>query len=196
MSTVFPVRFENKAELPLLLLGRRPSEGELIDYFVYGREPEDSEETGHDQNGEVQSRPEDPLDTRRILSYFIRRFVQAVPGIEAEIERSAYSRGALEAALRGPTSPLALAEHAAQSLGRAPAPDEPRKTPVAVGFQLVEIVAALRREQAKTQDEELRACFTPVIARCRSLLDALAAKYPELQAAEFRRYRSLFAEDE
>ena len=51
-----------------------------------------------------------PIDTRRILAYFIRRFVQAIPGIEAEVRGAAYSRAALEAALRGPTSPLELAE--------------------------------------------------------------------------------------
>src|SRR5262249_37930937 len=137
---------------------------------------------------------DDPLDTRRILAYFMRRFVQAIPGIEAEIERAAYSRSSLEAALRGPTSPLALAEHAAASLERPPAPDEPAKTPTAVGFQLVEILAALARSRMRVQDPDLQGCFTPVIGRCQELLAGLTAGHPELQEEGFRRYRSLIAE--
>ena len=140
----FPVRFEDKAALPPLLLGRKPSEGELIDYFLFGREPEEAGEENGASNERVGGGVDDPLDTRRILAYFMRRFVQAIPGIEAEVGRAAYSRPALEAALRGPTSPLALAEHAAASLSRTP-PDEPAKTPTAAAFQLVEILAALGR---------------------------------------------------
>ena len=86
------------------------AEGELIDYFLYGRHPDDSSEeprapaatgVGDAANGTV--------NTGQILSYFVRRFVQSIPGIEAELLRAAYSRPSLDSALRGPTSPLALA---------------------------------------------------------------------------------------
>ena len=40
-SATFPVRFDDKARLPLLLVGRKPTEGELIDYFLFGREPDE-----------------------------------------------------------------------------------------------------------------------------------------------------------
>ena len=147
-SAPFPVRFDDKARLPLLLVGRKPTEGELIDYFLFGKEPDEWEDgsglPGEDGAGDATDAP---IDTRRILAYFIRRFVQAIPGIEAEVQRAAYSRAALDAALRGPTSPLELAERAFHSLTRPPASDEPQKTPVAVGFQLTEILAALRRCQ-------------------------------------------------
>jgi hypothetical protein len=193
-SALFPVRFLNKAELPLLLLGRKPSEGELIDYFLFGREPAETEDELAGRDKGAGRGADDPLDMRRILAYFMRRFVQAIPGIEAEIERAAYGRNALEAALRGTTSPLALAEHAAASLTRAPAPDEPTKSPTAVGFQLVEILAALGRSRARIQDAELQACFDPVTGRCRELLDALALAHPELRAEGFRRYRATIGE--
>jgi hypothetical protein len=130
-----------------------------------------------------------PIDTRRILAYFIRRFVQSIPGLEAEIRRAGYSRTSLDAVLRGPTSPPELAERAYASLTRAPASDEPRKTPTAVGFQLTEILAALLRCQSLVTDSELHECFQPVIARCRAMLDTLLSSQSELQDEGFRLYQ-------
>jgi hypothetical protein len=188
-SATFPVRFDDKTRLPLLLVGRRPTEGELIEYFLFGTEPNEWEE-GSGVPGEDSKGPETdtPIDTRRILAYFIRRFVQAIPGIEAEIRRACYSRTSLDAVLRGPTSPLELAERANASLARPPAWDEPAKTPTAVGFQLTEIVAALLRCQSLVTDSELQECFRPVIASCRGMLDTLVSQQPELHAEGFRLY--------
>jgi len=126
-SATYPVRFDDKTRLPLLLVGRKLTEGELIEYFLSGKEPEEWEE-GSGLPGEGGPPADAPIDTRGILAYFIRRFVQAIPGIEAEIQRAGYSRASLDAALRGPTSPLELAECAYASLTRAPASDEPAKT--------------------------------------------------------------------
>lgn len=189
-SATFPVRFDDKTSLPVFLVGRKPTEGELIDYFLFGKEPEEWEE-GVGLRGEESPKTisDQPIDTRRILAYFMRRFVQAIPGIEAEIRRASYSRAALDAALRGPTSPLALAEHAYESLTREPVLDEPRKTPTAVGFQLTEILAALLRHESLVADPELRECFQPVIASCRGMLDSLVSKEAASLGEEFRLYR-------
>ena len=137
-------------------------------------------------------KPDGPIDTRRILAYFMRRFVQAIPGIEAELQQASYSRTALDAALRGPTSPLELAERAFASLTYPPTPDEPEKTPTAVGFQLTEILAALLRSQEKIEDESLKECFVPVISRCRELIHNLVASHPELGDGVFRMYQDRF----
>jgi len=190
-SATFPVRFDDKARLPLLLVGRKPTEGELIDYFLFGREPDEWDD-GSGLQGEDSKGPatDAPIDTRGILAYFIRRFVQAIPGIEAEIRRAGYSRAALDAVLRGPTSPLELAERAYASLTLSPSEDEPAKTATAVAFQLTEIVAALQRCQKGVTDAELHACFTPVLTRCRGMLDSLSMQYSELQAEGFRLYQS------
>lgn len=189
----FPVRFDNKATLPLLLVGRKPTEGELIEYFLFGREPGDDDGgNGGARMGEPYSKTDGPIDTRRILAYFMRRFVQAIPGIEAEIQQASYSDTALDAALRGPTSPLELAEHAFASLNRPPSYDEPKKTPTAVGVQITEILAALLRSQAKIEDETLKAYFDPVIGRCRELNNKLLNAYPELSDGAFRTYQSRF----
>jgi hypothetical protein len=188
-SATFPVRFDDKARLPLLLVGRKPTEGELIDYFLFGREPDEwGDDSGLPGEDGDTATPDAPIDTRRILAYFIRRFVQAIPGIEAEVRRAAYSRAALDAALRGPTSPLELAERAFQSLGRVPASDEPQKTPVAVGFQLTEILAALLRCETTVPDPDLRQCFGPVVVRCRELLGTLVSQRPDLRAGAFTKY--------
>jgi hypothetical protein len=196
-SANFPVRFDDKTQLPLLLVGRKPTEGELIDYFLFGREPDD----GDDGNGlpgdgmDGGPKADAPIDTRRILAYFIRRFVQAIPGIEAEVNRAAYSRASLDAALRGPTSPLELAERAHANLKQPPKRDEPTKTPTAVGFQLTEILAAIKRCRARISDAELLGCFAPVEMRCRELLDSLIYEHTELQSEAFRRYRDRILED-
>ncbi|HWB09931.1 MAG TPA: phospholipase D-like domain-containing protein [Pirellulales bacterium] len=186
----FPVRFDEKTQLPLLLVGRKPSEGELIDYFLFGREPNEwGDGLSFTGNESTPSSGDEPVDTRYILTYFIRRFVRAIPGIEAEIKRAAYSRAPLTAVLRGPTSPLELAERAFASLTTAPAKDEPSKTPTAVGFQLVEICAVLQRSRAEIAEIELRVCFDPVTARCREMLRALEERHPELGTEAFRRYK-------
>ncbi|NQV23506.1 MAG: hypothetical protein HQ518_03970 [Rhodopirellula sp.] len=189
----FPVRFDDKAALPLLLVGRKPTEGELIEYFLFGREPGDDNGIGDGTGtGGSGTKPDGPIDTRRILAYFMRHFVQAIPGIEAELQQASYSRTALDAALRGPTSPLELAERAFASLNHPPHQDEPEKTPTAVGFQLTEILAALLRAQVKIEDETLKECFVPVIGRCRALIAMLVACHPELGDGVFRMYQDRF----
>lgn len=192
-SATYPVRFDDKARLPLFLDGRRPTEGELIEYFLFGKEP-GTGDGSNDGNGEGAERAgrDGPIDTRGILAYFIRRFVQSIPGIEAEILRAGHSPSALESALRGPTSPLELAERAFTSVDpdRKPSVGEPVKTAIAAGFQLVEIIAALNRSRAGISDPELRPCFDPVIWRCGELLEALTARSDDLQTSGFRSYRA------
>ncbi len=190
-TATFPVRFDDKSQLPLLLVGRKPTEEELIEYFLFGTEPDDGDGgDGLPGDGTKGLKPDAPIDTSRILAYFIRRFVQAIPGIEAEIRRAGYSRASLDAVLRGPTSPLELAERAFASLHRPPSHNEPQKTPTAVGFQLTEILAALLRSKAAIADSELQGCFDPVILRCRDMLSTLVATQVELQAQGFRLYRA------
>jgi hypothetical protein len=176
--------------LPVLPAGRRPTEDELIEYFLFGREPD------WDGDGDVggtkscldHSQAENAIDTRRILSYFIRRFVQAIPGIESEMIAAAYSRAALMNALMGPTSPLALAKQAFASLGQPPGRNEPQKTATAVGFQLVEICAALERSKARVPDQALRQYFDPVLEECRALLNDVLQKAPALMSGAFQEY--------
>jgi hypothetical protein len=192
----YPVRFDDKADLPVILHGRKPTEGELIEYFLSGREPDVLSEEVHpahpmDQSG---SHRESPIDTRGILSYFIRRFVQAIPGIESQVKRAAYSRPSLESALRGPTSPLELARRAFDSLDKPPPLGEPRKTATAVGFQLVELQAALLRCRNEITQPELKELVNPVLGEIRGFLANVAVNSAEVQSPAFERYCEEFLE--
>lgn len=187
----FPVRFDDKTKLPLLLIGRKATEGELIEYFLFGTVPDEWEDGIKLRGTRSNAATTDaPIDTRPILAYFIRRFVQAIPGIEAEIQRAGYSRPSLDAVLRGPTSPLELAERAFASLTCPVKSDEPRKTPIAVGFQLTEILAALLRCKSAMTEPELLTCFDPVIIRCQEMLDTIVTQNAELQDDGFRHYQA------
>jgi hypothetical protein len=189
----FPLRYDDKTALPQILLGRRPTEAELIDYFLLGRVPG---EGGPVQPGEDPLDPEGrPVDTSRILAYFMRRFVQALPGLEAELLQASHARSPLRAALFGSTSPVALAREAYESLKRGPGLHEPEKTPTAVGFQLVEIIAALRRGRDRMVEADHRAAYEEAIGKCRNWLDEVTAAYSDLRNAEFSKYRRLFVED-
>ena len=190
-SAIFPVRFDDKTQLPLHLVGRKPSEGELINYYLFGTEPDDWDDLSKSQRNETKrQKAETSIDTSGILAYFIRRFVQAIRGIEEEIRIAGYCRASLDAALRGPTSPLQLAESAFSSLTRPPISNEPQKTATAVGFQLTEILAAMIRSKTVVSDPELQTCFDPVISRCREMLNSLVAEKTELQAQSFRLYQT------
>ncbi len=62
-------------------------------------------------------------------------------------------------------------------------------------FNSREILAALLRSRAKIEDETLKDCFTPVLKRCRELLDELVDAHPELGEGAFRVYRDRFVGD-
>jgi hypothetical protein len=186
---LFPVRFDDKETLPRVLGARRLTESELIDYFLYGREPwESGNGTGGWESGDETLPVSVEVDTRRILSYFIRRFVEAIPGIEDDIARAWYSRPVLLATLTGPTGVLALAAEAAGSLRQARRPNEPVKTPTAVGFQLVEIIAALLRCRERAPTDEAREVLDDAIRRCRAMLTDVARDHPELPEGGFASY--------
>jgi hypothetical protein len=184
----FPVRFDDKDALPLVPAGRRPTEGELIDYYLTGRDPDGEAEGLSSAAGQFEAVVDEVVDTRRILSYFIRRFVQAVPGIEAEVRRGGYAEPSLRAALFGPASPLALARQALSSIGRR-SPDEPAKTPTAAGFQLVEIAAALLRCRTTFAEGPLRDLCERAARECCTMLDGLARQHPGLGQGPFKLYR-------
>ncbi len=192
-NSLYPVRFDNKTILPQVTGIRRLSEGDLIDYFRYGREPGPDGGGGDDiETGQLP--PDDePIDTRQILSYFIRRFVEAIPGLEGEIRSAMHSRPALQAVLFGPTSAMALVDQALKSLQFEPSPGEPRKTPSAVGFQLVEITSTLYRCIESIMSNELREILNRAIAQSSKRLQDLMSSYPELKRGTFRQYLNKFA---
>jgi hypothetical protein len=142
-----PVRFVEKDALPIVVSGQSPDEQTLIAYFL-GLWSET------DENGFNHALPPSaPLpgrtalasahDPSGILSYRIRSFIQALPGVQTALEEVPPSESAVRRALRGPTSPLALGQKALEScLDPADA-----KSHVAAVFQLAELVGVVRGAQ-------------------------------------------------
>lgn len=191
---LFPIRFDDKSVLPFIKGVRRFTEGELIDYFLYGQEPWLPENVDGDNTSGFgpTAFKDDPVDTSQILSYFIRRFVEALPGLEAEIREAMHSRPALNAVLFGPTSAIELVNKAVESLLNGPARGEPRKTPVSVGFQIVEILNVLNRCYEVSSRDEIREVIKKAIDQCRERLSFLTKKYAELKEATFRKIVETF----
>lgn len=191
LTSVFPVRFDNKAALPPTPWSRQPTEWELIQYFLTGRQPWASdEESGETVAPDTQlpSACEQGIDTSGILSYQMRTFVDALFGMEDTVSESTRSRGALHHTLFGQTSPLSLGRHAVRGLtsgSRA----RPVKTAASVGFQLVEIKSVIQRCKKPGMEPELLAELDAAAGECDALLAQVAAEHAELRRAPFTSYK-------
>ena len=129
--------------LPIAPGSTRPGEALLLEYYQ-GRisfeemfpPPPGVWETGA---GADQEAPPSGVDTSDIQSYRIREFVEALPGIVADLRGALKSTGTMRLALMGPVSPLALAREVHRAVR------DNQRTAVAGGFQLVEILGCLHR---------------------------------------------------
>ena len=129
------------------------------------------------------------VDTSRIQSYQVREFVEALQGINDDLKAAARaSPPSMRLALLGPVSPVALVQavcQAAESQGRSP---------VAAGFQLVEIIACLaaarQYERVDRFAETWCALVGEAIARVESHLDVLRRNNPTHLADGFDRYEA------
>lgn len=135
------VAFDARDALPISPGSGRPGEALLIGYYQ-GRisfeemfPPPIGEDSGNDQTDTFVD--VSAVDTSRIQSYQIREFVEALPGIVADLSAARISSATIRLALLGPVSPLALAREVSRAV------DERRRTPVAAGFQIVEILGCL-----------------------------------------------------
>lgn len=144
--TMLPVVFIEKHEFPVVERAVREDERMLLDWFL-GLRPADEADAdgyGHGFDPETSDRAAEPEDRAGILSYLIRDFVHALPGISAHLEEGASTETGLRTALLGPRSPAKLAE---EILGTRmqPANGGPAKTRVATTFQLIELRKLVER---------------------------------------------------
>jgi len=86
---------------------------------------------------------------------------------------------------------VALVERAVESIERGPGLSEPKKTPIAVAFQIAEILAAMARCRSTMPTQELREEFLVAIEHCRSILDNLWPQQKQLEPDAFKRYRRM-----
>ena len=139
---VCPVVFLDKHEFPVVERSNRESERDLIDWFLGLRPAGEPDPDGFSHSIDpVESlvRTDDSTETAEILSYLIRDFVHALPGVRARIAEGAQTETGLAAALFGARSPVSLAEEVFESW-RVPQQGRARKTAIATAFQLAELV--------------------------------------------------------
>jgi hypothetical protein len=159
--TVLPVVFVDKHEFPVVELAEREDERRLLDWFLGLRPGTESEPAGFGHGFDPEPLASTPTtqETTGILSYLVRDFVHALPGIRTQLEQGAATETGLRSALLGPRSPARLAD---EVLGAwvNPVTGQPRKTEVATAFQLIElravVVGAALPELPDGMSEQLR----------------------------------------
>lgn len=158
-----------------------PTEQDLL-AFYQGRIDAAEAASGAEAEAEAERRagagaaPEQAVDTSRIVAYQIRAFVEALPGIEADIASAAVSAPTITLSLVGPISPVALGKQALEAVKRG-------RSATAGGFQLVELLALLDRVARIEVDARLDAHWKKNLAEART---RLAALLDEVRATDTR----------
>ena len=178
-TVVVPVVFDEKHLFPVVESHAREDEQSLIAWFLGLRRPGEAEEQGFSHSIDpIPGIDPGPLLTGDILSYLVRDFVHALPGIHQRLAEAGVTETGLRAALLGHRSPVELAREALRAL-RSPQAGKPRKTVLATAFQLTELLRLLRTtplpELADGVTEALR---SEAIGEVRSTLEAVVATLP------------------
>lgn len=177
---VLPVVFDDKYQFPVVERARREDERALIDWFL-GLRPEgdvDVDGFGHAIDPAVAPAPQEPSDTADILSYLVRDFVHALPGIRGHLAEGITTETALRTVLLGARSPAALAEEVLHAW-QVPQPGVPRKTAVATAFQLVELYQLVQQAPLPQWLEgEGDPWRDQCLARIRAALDPVLTQLP------------------
>lgn len=175
-----PVVFDEKYLFLVVERAQREDERALIDWFL-GLRPEgdaDCDGFSHAIDPEVVAAPQESSETADILSYLIRDFVHALPGIRGHLAEGVATGIALRTMLLGARSPAALAEEVLHAW-QVPRPGTPRKTAVATAFQIVELYQLIRQISfPEWQGGECDQWRTECLARIRAALDPVLAQLP------------------
>lgn len=138
-TAVVPVVFEDKHLFPVVESRSPEDEQSLIAWFLGLRPTGDPEDAGFGHSIDPIGVDKEPQSlTGDILSYLVRDFVHALPGIRNRLIESAMTETGLRSALLGHRSPVELAREAFRAR-RTHRAGRPRKTAVATVFQLAEI---------------------------------------------------------
>lgn len=194
LGRMFPVNvsMEARPSLPISPESGGPKEHHLIAYYqgrirwedLFPDPTPDSDSTTPNPLDEVD---EQCVDTSKIQSYVVREFVEALQGINDDLESAAQSTaGCMRLALLGSVSPLALAKHIFDAAVAG------ERTPMATGFQLVEILSCLQAAQRHTTSEQFSDDWLLLSQRSanetKSLLQKLIKKFPADLTDEFHQY--------
>ena len=182
---ILPVTFEDKHLFPVVESRSREDEQSLVAWFLGLRPPGEMEDGGFGHSIDpIPENGEPPPVTGDILSYLVRDFVHALPGIRNCLADASMTETGLRAVLLGHRSPVELARESLRAY-RNPQPDKPRKTAVATAFQLRELQHLLQTiplpELTDDVADRLRA---EAIAEVSSLLDEAVAELPTKDRTE------------
>ena len=178
-DAILPVVFEDKHLFPVVESRSREDEQSLVAWFLGLRPAGEMEDGGFGHSIDpIRSDGEPPLTTGDILSYLVRDFVHALPGIRNRLADASMTETGLRAALLGYRSPVELARESLRAY-RKPQPGKPRKTAVATAFQLAELRRLLQTvplpDLADGVADGLRA---EAVAAVSSALDKVVAELP------------------
>ena len=171
-----PVVFEEKHLFPVVETEAREDEQSLVAWFLGLRPADEVEQGGFGHSIDPIPTPE-ALDTAGtdILSYLVRDFVHALPGIRNRLADAGVTETGLRAALLGNRSPVSLAREALRAY-HDPQPDRPRKTAIATVFQVEELRRLLQTVPLpELPDGVTGALRDEAIAEVSSALDELIA---------------------
>ena len=192
---VFPINVSQEARhaLPVSPGRHKLSEQHLILYYQ-GRitwEELFPDEAGKGKKGDEPPGLDDGydrgVDTSMIQSYQVREFVEALKGIVDDLRCAARAtEPAMRLALLGPVSPVSLARAVMDAVASK------EKSPIAAGFQLVEIQACLDQTRSFQTDEKYRDAWVGYIDEATEVLSRYLDRLREEYSGLFRT-QSLFA---
>lgn len=162
---------EARLRLPLAPGSTRPGEEALLAYYQGKISFEDLYPPPDDAAARKRSPSSDPLersgvDTSQIQSYRVRSFVEALPGLKAELMRVLGPKPIIEFAFLAEASPVGLARAIEQEVGAG------GKSPTAAAFQLVEILKVIR-VAAQHSDQRDPEVLAEVAGRAESIVQAI-----------------------
>jgi hypothetical protein len=138
-TAIVPVVFEDKHLFPVVEKRTREDEQTLIAWFLGLRPMGEGEEGGFGHSIDPLPGSSDEMPaTNDILSYLVRDFVHALPGIRNRLAEAGITETGLRAALLGNRSPVELARQSRRAF-KEREKGKPRKTPIATAFQLTEL---------------------------------------------------------
>lgn len=138
-TAIVPVVFEDKHLFPVVEGRTREDEQTLIAWFLGLRPVGEGEEGGFGHSIDPLPGSNDEMSTTNdILSYLVRDFVHALPGIRNRLTEAGITETGLRAALLGNRSPVELARESRRAF-KEKEKGKPRKTPIATAFQLTEL---------------------------------------------------------
>lgn len=177
------VEFGARATLPIAPGSGDPTESLLLAYYqgrvryedMFPPPPGWEDEEENAAGGVVPI--ESSVDTSRIQSYQVRAFVEALEGLRQDLTRAAAAtESAITRAVLGPVSPIALAREVIRHEQAG------KRTPMAAGFELVEIATCLvEAREVPVQNPAFPIVLDKGVEIVRELVTGLIARHPSLR---------------